>query len=919
MAATDLERLVVTLEASAKKFENELKRANSIAQSQTNAISRKFDGLSKGVETSMQRTAKTISKSLSSTALTNGFNGMLGAVRSFGGAFAGALGAAFSVSALRDFADEWQAGLNKIRAGGEVFQAAGDRQSQLADIAIRSRTGLEATVSFYTGLKRATEDLKPSQAQLLAVTEGVNKAFKVGGATTSEAAAGILQLNQALGSGVLQGDELRSLRENAPLIAKAIADAMGQPVSALKKLGSEGKITSDVVFRALLNLSKSIDTPFKQTTATIEDSLGNLRTALTRYFGELDQQYGISNRVAQGLQYLADNAETVAKVAAVAGAALLGAFGGPVAAGISAATAAIVLFSDSIHPIPGELATLADYAKVAFDLVKQSGAEAWAALSAAVAPAIDTIVQALTGIGADAATSMQSLLDAVKTAVNAVIGSFNFAVDTIKATWNTLGPAIAQTIISAMNSVIKVIEDALKKVVDSINTITGTLKSVGIDIPKIPPPDLGEINPGKYKEAGAAAAKAYGEAFKNFSKDYVGDSIKSVDEALKRIQASANQMAAIRRRDQLSGRKDRDLGPGDGDIDQKLAPLPPQDGGKKGGSKSKSENEFQREVGNIEKQITAYGREQDALRLSAFEAAKAEAAFKLLDAAKAAGVPITDELKGKVDKLAESYATAKTSLEQAKEAQQQFIELQKFAGNAISGFLSDIISGGENAQKALSNLIKKLAEAVLQATLLGEGPLGGLLGGGKSKSGMGGLIGNLFGLFAADGGYLGGFARGGKLIGPGTSRSDSILASNGRGKFARFSNGEFITNADETRRWGWLLELINSGKLTAQAKGQRPGSLDSFREMMARSGIDFPAFAGGGFLTPASVAGVAANVNMAASAQPGVVLNMPMSFDARGASADAIPALRREMQIMRQQIRQEVPKLVLNARVRGTL
>ena len=64
----------------------------------------------------------------------------------------------------------------------------------------------------------------------------------------------MLQLKQALGSGVLQGDELRSIREQAPAVGQAIAKEMGVTIGELKKLGSEGQITTDIVLRALAKL-----------------------------------------------------------------------------------------------------------------------------------------------------------------------------------------------------------------------------------------------------------------------------------------------------------------------------------------------------------------------------------------------------------------------------------------------------------------------------------------------------------------------------------------------------------------------------------------------------------------------------------------------------------------------------------------
>lgn len=86
------------------------------------------------------------------------------------------------------------------------------------------------------------------------------------------------------------------------------------------------------------------------------------------------------------------------------------------------------------------------------------------------------------------------------------------------------------------------------------------------------------------------------------------------------------------------------------------------------------------------------------------------------------------------------------------------------------------------------------------------------------------------------GGYLGAFASGGLLAGPGTGTSDSILASNGKRKFARFSDGEFIVNAEATRRNRDLLEAINSGQIGRFAQGGFLGGVPAFASLAGRSG-----------------------------------------------------------------------------------
>lgn len=157
------------------------------------------------------------------------------------------------------------------------------------------------------------------------------KAFAAGGASATEQAAGVLQLGQALGSGFLQGDELRSLRENAPLVAKAIADAMGVSIGELKNLGAEGKLTSEVVFRALLNAEDSINSAFAVTVPRASDAavlaFDNLKLKVGEYLQETGLVSKSSNMLADVLDFVSGNVGMFADALVVASAALTGALG----------------------------------------------------------------------------------------------------------------------------------------------------------------------------------------------------------------------------------------------------------------------------------------------------------------------------------------------------------------------------------------------------------------------------------------------------------------------------------------------------------------------------------------------------------------------------------------------------------------
>lgn len=177
-------------------------------------------------------------------------------------------------------------------------------------------------------------------------------------------------------------------------------------------------------------------------------------------------------------------------------------------------------------------------------------------------------------------------------------------------------------------------------------------------------------------------------------------------------------------------------------------------GGKKGGGGGGSAtlDQYQREIEQIQKRTAALVQEATLVGQSAFAADKARVAFELLEAAKQAGIETTPQLTAEVDRLSTAYAQANETLRATQEAQQTLNDLAQFTGDILSGFFSDIVSGGENAEKALMRLVKSLADAALQAALLGQGPLASLFGLKGANGAVGGLLGAIFGGFRASGG-----------------------------------------------------------------------------------------------------------------------------------------------------------------------
>lgn len=304
----DLARLVVSLEATTTKYYNALRKAQQQTNSSANAIERRLTGMA----TNIDRTFANLGKRLSSN-LT--------------GPLAG-IGAAFSVREVLRYADAWTEAGNQIAASSDITGIQARSLSDLRKVADDSRAGFEETVKLYTRIQRSAGEVATSEMDIARATSIVNKAFKAGGAATSEFNAGVLQLSQGLGSGVLQGDELRSVRENAPVLAKVIADYFGVTIAGLKELGSQGKLTSEEVFKAILAGETQIESAFRTTQATIADGFTKVRNALVEYVGSSDQSLGATVALNVGLNALADNFGVVAdaglKLAALVAGALVG-------------------------------------------------------------------------------------------------------------------------------------------------------------------------------------------------------------------------------------------------------------------------------------------------------------------------------------------------------------------------------------------------------------------------------------------------------------------------------------------------------------------------------------------------------------------------------------------------------------------
>ena len=196
---------------------------------------------------------------------------------------------------------------SKMRLVVGSQEAVEQMNERIYHAAMRSNASFDAMADSVAKIGLTAKEAFPDPNEIVPFMEGIQKLMAIGGTTGENAKATMLQLTQALGSGVLQGDEFRSIAEQAPLIEKMVAQEMSKQTGEhitqgmLKQLASEGKVTADLVKNAILNNMDEINAQYNSTTITASDRLANIGTVAYKAFIPVFQQINkIFNSEAMG-------------------------------------------------------------------------------------------------------------------------------------------------------------------------------------------------------------------------------------------------------------------------------------------------------------------------------------------------------------------------------------------------------------------------------------------------------------------------------------------------------------------------------------------------------------------------------------------------------------------------------------------
>jgi tape measure domain-containing protein len=228
-------------------------------------------------------------------ALLSSQAGQLVAALGVGGGIAGAL------TAMVRAGDAFTGSMSRLRQATGSVQAASEVYEALYRNALQTGVSVNESVDAFQRFSIAARAIGATREQVTQLVAGLQRVAIVSGSSGQEIGSAALQLSQALASGVLQGDELRSILEAMPLLAEGLARELGVGIGQLRQMGAEGKLTNDVIFRPLLRTVENIGTQFEQAPLTVERAFGSLSVAAGRFLAQLDQAIGLSNTLARGL------------------------------------------------------------------------------------------------------------------------------------------------------------------------------------------------------------------------------------------------------------------------------------------------------------------------------------------------------------------------------------------------------------------------------------------------------------------------------------------------------------------------------------------------------------------------------------------------------------------------------------------
>lgn len=215
---------------------------------------------------------------------------------------------------IAELSEQWEILRRKIElvtTDSESFRQAEDG---IINVAQELGMSISDITSLYIRLQKSLRLTNVEQSDVIKITEELAKIFRISGSSIEEANQTISMLALGFTQGTLKGRQLNSIMREMPALAQAIADGLGVPITQLKSLGDEGKLTSQVVANALLKMSDNIDTSFNKIPLTIGQAFTKLKNTFQVWIHDVDESYKATEKFTEAIIYLSDNFDKILSV-----------------------------------------------------------------------------------------------------------------------------------------------------------------------------------------------------------------------------------------------------------------------------------------------------------------------------------------------------------------------------------------------------------------------------------------------------------------------------------------------------------------------------------------------------------------------------------------------------------------------------
>ena len=307
MAGQTLRSLIVSVSAETSAYQREMARAGRMGQSYLRTI------------TSGNRDATSSWRSQEAAVRAQG--SAMQALTSTVGGYAKAMAGALAIGNVIHQADSWNQVNARLKQASTSTDDFAVSQKSLFEVSQRTGTAFADNANLFSRSSASMREFGYSSSDVLGVTEALALGLQLSGAGAAEASSVITQFSQALGQGVLRGEEFNSVNENGDRVIRALATGMGVARKDLKAMADQGLLTIDKVVPALISQLGALQGEFKDLPGSVSRATTTVSNSFQAWVGGMDGATGSTKILARAVTFVAENMDVLAASALTVGAA----------------------------------------------------------------------------------------------------------------------------------------------------------------------------------------------------------------------------------------------------------------------------------------------------------------------------------------------------------------------------------------------------------------------------------------------------------------------------------------------------------------------------------------------------------------------------------------------------------------------